>query len=337
MAASLAAFSVLALRWPDRRVAVVRAFAAELALVLGLYALVAHRRLAVGAAHRRGPGPRPGDLARRAAPADAQRARPAARRARPPGAGAGGQPLLRRGPRARHHRPAAVARSFATATSTRGCATSWPWSTGACLLVQLVPVAPPRLVPGTRLRRHRPPLRAVRLHRGGDGGERPALGHALAARGLGGAGRRGGGAAQHQPVALAGARPPGADHPGGGPHRQPLVARRRRGGRLAGPGGAGRPHGPLLARSPLGAAGAGLGAPARARGGRRRGPRVRSARGARARSRCRCGPDRTVSATVLLIVAGSPPAGAAALRTVPRRPGPRCRRGRCGRCGRRRR
>ncbi len=41
--------------------------------------------------------------------------------------------------------------------------------TGACLLVQLVPVMPPRLHHLARVRRHRPPLRPVRVHRARPG------------------------------------------------------------------------------------------------------------------------------------------------------------------------
>ena len=134
--------------------------------------------------------------------------------------------------------------------------------TAACLVMQTIPVAPPRFRPDLGFVDTGLLYRQSVYGTGGSG-----ISNQLAAMPsvhvAGPAHRRRGDRDQREPVALAGARPPGAHGVGGGRHRQPLVARRHRLGRAAA-GRHGRP-GPGVGR--LAAVGAGP-APAPTRGGR---------------------------------------------------------------------
>jgi hypothetical protein len=121
--------------------------------------------------------------------------------------------------------------------------------TAACLVIQTIPVAPPRFRPDLGFVDTGLLYRQSVYGTGGSG-----ISNQLAAMPsvLGAAHRRRGDWDQREPVALAGARPPGAHGVGRGGHRQPLVARRHRLGRAAA-GRHGRP-GPGVGRlAPVGA------------------------------------------------------------------------------------
>ena len=107
--------------------------------------------------------------------------------------------------------------------------TTLAWTTLVCLLIQLIPVAPPRLLPSFVDTATTYGQSVYSL----GSGTRSALGDAVGARGVGGARRLGGDTDQHEPVAVVGARASRADRLRGGRHGQPLLAGRNRGRRRA--------------------------------------------------------------------------------------------------------
>ena len=204
------------------------AFAREAALIAGLYSLWQLAGtlsvMQVDGALDRGPC----HLGLPAGPAPAERAGRPGRRAAAQVADPGQQPVLRGRPRPalgiflvwlflRHRRPVP-----AVAQRHRHPHVRVPGHPAD-------PGRPASAAARARLRRHGPPLRPVRLRRGGRQRQlRPALGHAVGARRLGRGHRCRRRAGEHEPVAVAGAGPPdrhGLRRRGDG---QPLVARRHR-------------------------------------------------------------------------------------------------------------
>ena len=167
---------------------------------------------------------------------------------------AGAQPLLRRAPLRGGHRLPDLGVRLAPRHYPQ-VRTTLVLFTAAALLVQFIPVAPPRMLPGDGMIDTAAALRAVGLRLGGRVQRRSAVGDAVGACRVGAAGRPGDRRGVAEPLALARARLPAADHAGRGRHREPLLAGRDRRGAAARAGARG-PEGSVRC---TGAAAAGAG------------------------------------------------------------------------------